>query len=203
MRDRVIAFGTVERSHDVSTTSPRNGVNLDQLVQTVEAVQQNPAIAQFQFRTTSRWEGGGRSVTTISSFSGAGGEQQHERTHTLVGDEPHVLLGTDAGPNAVETVLAGLASCLAVGVAYNAAAQGIDLTALEFDVEGDLDLHAFLGLSDDVRPGFQNIRVHCRVKSEASKDQLSQLFDYVQRTSPVLDIVRNPVPVSLDLVDEA
>lgn len=185
----------------MSTTSARNGVNLDQLVQTVQAVQHEPAIAQFQFRTQSRWEGGGRSVTTITSFTGAGGEQQHDRTHTLIGDEPHVLLGADSGPNAVETVLAGLASCLTVGVAYNAAAQGIELTALEFDVAGDLDLHAFLGLRDDVRPGFQNIRVQCRVKSDASKDQLAQLFDYVQRTSPVLDIVRNPVPVSLDFVD--
>ena len=185
----------------MATTAVRNGVNLDQLVQTVRAIQQDPDIARFQFRTQSHWERGGRSVTTIESFYGAGGEQKHVTAHTLAGDEPNVLLGQDTGPNAVETVLAGLASCLAVGFAYNAAAQGIDIASLEFDLEGDLDLHAFLGLRDDVRPGFQDIRVRCRVKSDAPQDQLRQLFDYVQRTSPVLDIVRNPVPVSLDLID--
>ena len=35
---------------------------------------------------------------------------------------------------------------MAVGFVYNAAAQGIRVESLEFDSEGDLDLHGFLGL---------------------------------------------------------
>lgn len=183
----------------MATISVRNGVNLDQLVQTVEAIQADPALARFQFRATTRWDGSGRSTATIASFYGAGAEQQHAQTYTLTGDEPAVLLGTDAGPNAVETVLAALASCLAVGFAYNAAAQGIELESLEFDLTGDLDLHAFLGLRDDRRPGFEQIQVRCRVTSPASREQLEALSAYVQRTSPALDIISNPVPVSVTL----
>lgn len=185
----------------MATQQKVNGVNVDQLVETINLVKGNPDLARFEFRTSSNWEGGGRCVTTIDSFYGAGSEQQHERTHTLVGDEPAVLIGDDTGPNAVETVLASLASCLAVGYAYNAAAQGIELESLSFEVDGQLDLHAFLGLRDDVRPGYESIRVRWRAKSPASREQLVELCEYVQRTSPVLDIIANRVPVSVELVD--
>jgi len=36
-----------------------------------------------------------------------------------------VLLGSHSAPFAVEPILQGLGSCLAVGIAYNAAARGI------------------------------------------------------------------------------
>jgi uncharacterized OsmC-like protein len=101
----------------------------------------------------------------------------------------------------VELILAGLASCLAVGVAYNAAAQGITLDALSFDLEGDIDLHGFLGLSDTTRPGYEGIRLTCRIRSGVPRKQIEALWEHVQRTSPVLDIVRNPVPVRLELAD--
>jgi uncharacterized OsmC-like protein len=185
----------------MATHQLTNGVKVDHLVETINLVKDNPDLAWFEFRTSSKWEGGGRSVTTIDSFYGAGSEQQHERTHTLIGDEPAVLIGEDSGPNAVETVLASLASCLAVGYAYNAAAKGIELEDLSFEVEGQLDLHAFLGLRDDVRPGYNSIQVRWRADSPASREQLEELCEYVQRTSPVLDIITNKVPVSVELVD--
>jgi uncharacterized OsmC-like protein len=115
----------------------------------------------------------------------------------LEGDEPPVLLGGNAGPNAVETILHALASCLAVGVVYNAAAQGIHIEELVFTLEGDLDLHAFLGISQTVRAGYESIRVTCRIESDASREKVEALWEYVQQTSPVLDIIRNPVPVSV------
>jgi uncharacterized OsmC-like protein len=119
----------------------------------------------------------------------------------LEGDEPPVLLGENSAPNAVETVLHALASCLAVGIVYNAAAQGINIESLSFDMEGDLDLRAFLGLSEEVRPGYNNIEVRYHVKSDAPREKIQELCDYVQKTSPVLDIVRNPVPVMVTLLD--
>jgi uncharacterized OsmC-like protein len=116
---------------------------------------------------------------------------------TLDGDEPPVLLGANHGPNAVEAVLHALASCVAVGVAYNAAAQGIEIRSLEFDLEGQLDLHGFLGLSPDIRPGYRDIRVTYRIDSDATAEKVDELCAYAQNTSPVLDIVTNPVPVTI------
>jgi len=178
----------------------RNGVNLTQLVATVEAIKAKPDLAKFSFRAENTWETGGRSRTRIQGFYGAGQEDPSRKLpFELVGDEPPVLLGTDQAPNAVEAVLHALASCIAVGFIYNAAARDIEVTALTSSVEGELDLQAFLGLSESVRPGFENIRFRYQVKSNASREKVEELCEYVQRTSPVLDMLRNPVPVSVEL----
>ena len=180
----------------------QNGVNVDQLVATINAIKENPDLARFHFRASNEWLGGGHSRTTIKSFYGAGSEDtSRSRPFILEGDEPPVLLGSNAGPNAVEAVLHALASCLAVGFVYNAAAQGIRVDSLDFDLEGEIDLHGFLGLSDQVRPGYQHIRLSYHVGSDAPREKLEQLCEYVQKTSPVLDIIRNPVPVSITLAD--
>lgn len=188
----------------VQVASQTNGVNVEQLVGTVKAIKDNPDLARFQFRATNQWIDGGHSRTTIQTFYGAGAEDRsREQPFVLEGDEPPVLLGGNAGPNAVEAVLHALASCLSVGVIYNAAAQGIQIEELAFAVEGDLDLHAFLGLSEAVRPGYEHIRLTCRIKSDAPREKVAALWAYVQRTSPVLDIIRNPVPVTLTLAEQS
>ena len=177
-----------------------NGVDVGKLLATIDAIKANPELANFQFRAETEWKSGGHSRTRIQSFHGAGTEDtSRSKPFAMEADEPPVLLGSNAGPNAVEIVLAGLASCLAVGFAYNAAARGIRIDELTLNVAGNIDLHGFLGLSEKVRPGYRDIRVTCRVKSDASREQLMELCDYVQKTSPVLDIVRNPVGVSVVL----
>ena len=185
----------------MATAAPSftNGVNVTQLMDTVALIKQQPEIARFTFRAETKWQGGGRSVTGIDGFFGAGQEQRHASAIELAGDEPPVLLGSDTAANAVEAILHAIGSCLAVGFAYNAAAQGIELEELRFRSEGDLDLHGFLGLSDTVRPGFERIRFTVSVKADAPREKLEELCAYVQRTSPLLDIVRNPVPVSVEL----
>lgn len=64
---------------------------------------------------------------------------------------------------------------------------------MESSLEGELDLRGFLGLSDQVRRGYQNIRVTFKVKADAPAETLQDLCKY----SPVFDIVSNPVPVSI------
>ena len=155
------------------------------------------AASRSWFRASNTWLGGGHSRTSILGFWGAGQEDaSRSQPFEIDGDEPPVLLGGNRAPNAVEAVLHALASCLAVGVAYNAAAQGIEVRNLELDLEGELDLHGFLGLSTAVRPGYQNVSVLCRIDCDAPDDRVEELFGYVQRTSPVVDILRNPVHVS-------
>jgi uncharacterized OsmC-like protein len=183
-----------------TATTLVNGVNVDQLVGTINAIKANPDLARFKFRAETEWVDGGHSRTEFQSFYGAGQEDtSRNQPFVLEGDEPPVLLGANAGPNAVEAVLHALASCISVGFIYNAAAQGIKVESLSFSLEGDIDLHGFLGLSDKVRPGYEGIRLSYRVKSNAPREKIEELCDYVQKTSPVLDIIRNPVPVTLSL----
>lgn len=179
-------------------TRTLNGVDVAQLVATVGAIQDNPDLARFHFRATNRWQHGGHSRTQIQGFYGAGQEDTSRSTaFVLDGDEPPVLLGSNHAPNAVETLLHALASCIAVGFVYNAAARSIEVRSLEFDIEGEVDLHGFLGLSNQVRPGYQIVRMTYRVDCDAPADVIDELCAYVQRTSPVLDVLRNPVTVEI------
>ena len=182
----------------VASKNGLNGVNVDQLVQTINAVKDNPELAKFNFRASTSWLSGGHVQTKIKSFYGAGQEDSSRSSaFVLDGDEPPVLLGDNMGPNAVESVLHALASCLAVGFSYNAAAMGVNVKSLEFDLEGQVDLHGFLGLSDKIRPGYEGINVSYKVDCDASPEKVSELWSHVRKTSPVLDILTNPVPVSI------
>ena len=177
-----------------------NGVNVDQLVGTVNAIKGTPSLARFNFRSTSRWTGGAKSTAYIKSFYGAGQEDSSRgETFRLEGDEPAVLLGDNSAPNAVEAALSALAGCMTVAFIYPAAAQGIKVESLEYSIDGDVDLQGFLQLSDKVRPGLQNIRVKAHVKADAPREKIQQLLEYATKTSPVMDTIRNPVPVSVEL----
>ncbi len=183
-----------------TTTTVRNGINVDQLMETIEATQSDPAVGTFTFRASSSWQDGTHSIGRIQGFTHAG-EEDTTRAEPFVlhGDEPPVLLGDNRGPNAVELVLQALAFCYAVGYVANAAAQGIEIERMDYEVEGDFDARAFLG-QDGERPGFTQIRVTGTVSSpNATDEQLTELCQYVQDTSPVRDVLANPVPVSTSL----
>ena len=60
-------------------------------------------------------------------------------------------------------------------------------------------MHAFLGLSDELRPGYKKITVKVHADTSASPDKLEELLEYVKKTPPVLDIISNPVPVKVEL----
>jgi uncharacterized OsmC-like protein len=183
----------------MATTTIRNGVDVDRLVATIDAIKDDPSVAKFTFRARSDWESGARNRGEIGEFKHAGATTQRSQAFTLTGDEPHVLLGTDTGPNAVELVLQALAFCYGVGVVYNAAAKGIEIDELRYEIEGDLDLHRFVGLGGP-RAGFSAIRAKGWVRSSnATRDQLVDLCQYVQDTSPVRDILAAPVPVTTSL----
>jgi uncharacterized OsmC-like protein len=178
-----------------------NGVDVDRLVGTIQAVGGKPELAAFRFRAVNRWIQGGHNRSTIKGFYGAGQEDASRNgAFVLDNDEPAVLLGTDRGANPVEHVLHALAGCLTTSMVYHAAARGIRLEEVESHLEGDLDLRGFLGMSDDVRNGYQNVRVRFRVKADATEAEIAELAKLAQARSPVFDIVSNPVPVSVTAV---
>jgi len=179
-----------------------NGVNVDQLYSTINAIKENPGLAKFQFRATNQWINGGNNRTSVKEFYGAGQEDMtRKQTFVFDNDEPEVLLGQDKGANPVEFVLHALAGCLTTSLVYHAAAQGIKIEAVESRFEGDIDLRGFLGMSEDVRNGYENIRVTFKIKADAPEEKLKELCELAQKRSPVFDVVTNGVPVKVQLAN--
>jgi len=178
---------------------PLNGVDVATLFATLDAVKAQPEAARFQFRAVNRWDSGTHSRTTIHGFFGTGQELEHRQQHVIAADHPEVLVGSDRAPTPVEYILHGLAACLTAGIGNIAAARGIALTSVESRLEGDIDLRGLLGLSDEVRNGYQQIRVSFRIVGDATDEQLRDVVEQSRDRSAVFDMLTNGVPVELDV----
>jgi uncharacterized OsmC-like protein len=188
----------MERSSVKKTPrEPRNGVNTPTLLATINAVAGQPELAKFQFRAKSRWITGTHSCSTMANFFGAGAEQSHAMAYQADSDHPAVLCGEDNGPTPVEFLLHALASCLTAGIANIAAARGVTLHEVESTVEGDIDLRGILGISNEVRNGYQGIRISFKIKGDAPAEKLEEIVMQSRARSAVFDVLTNGVPVSV------
>jgi uncharacterized OsmC-like protein len=173
-----------------------NGVNVDDVEALVGAIQQDASLATSHFRLTNKWIGGGHNQSRITGFYSGGQDHEHRQEFLVDADEPPVLAGRDIAANPVEYLLSSLTACLTTALIYHAAVRGIEVRSLEADVEGDLDLRGFLGLTNEVRRGFQNIRVRYRVDTDPENvEVLAELM----KLSPVYDVTRNGTDVDVSM----
>ena len=173
-----------------------NGVDVNALNDMTLAVKGNAEIAKFNFRATNKWIRGDKNRTTIKDFSGALGEHRNNIQAFIVDSaEPDVLLGHDEAPSALEWLLHALIGCMTTTTTYHAAARNIAIEAIDSQIEGDLDLRGFLGISPEVRKGYGAIRVRMRVKTKAESAAIKDLTAF----SPILDVVSRSVPVSVNV----
>jgi uncharacterized OsmC-like protein len=172
-----------------------NGVNVTQLMGTIDAIAANPDLARFEFRARNRWIGGTQNEASVASYYGACREEVRSQPFTFLADEPPVLCGKDAGANPVEYLLSALSMCVTTSIVAHAAARGLTIEAIESELAGDLDVRGFLGMSPKIRKGYELIRMTMRIKTEAPAELLRHLADY----SPVYDVVSRSVPVDLQI----
>ena len=173
-----------------------NGVDLDTLMGTVNAIQADPELGACQFRARNAWLGGNHNRTTVSGFYGAKQEIGHKQTFTMDADEPAILAGNDAGANPVEHLLHALASCLTTSMVAHAAVRGIEIEELESELEGDIDLRGFLGLAPDVPKGYTDIRAHFRIK--AKPEDMEKIRE-LARLSPVFNTITRGANVQVNV----
>lgn len=186
-------------SETTAVRGPLNGVDVPTLFATIDAVDNQRELARFRFRATNRWQSGTHSRTSITSYYGAGQEHEHVREFTVDADHPQVLVGADNAPLPVELVLAGLASCLTSGIGNIAAARGVKLQKVESVVEGEIDIQGILGLSDQVRNGYESIRVDFTIEGDAPEETLRKIVEQSRARSAVFDIITNRTPVQVSV----
>ncbi len=169
-----------------SATTTLNDVDIERVASLAKKIQDEPDVAETKWNAEVAWKGGFRSEAKIREFESARS------------DEPDQLGGTNTGPNPVEQVLGALGNCLAVGYAANATAMGITINNLTIKVEGDLDLHTFLGLKEG-NAGFSRITAKVELDSDASAEDIQALHAKVISTSPVGHTLNRAVPVDVEL----
>lgn len=180
----------------VTTRNRLNGIDLEVLSGTVNAIKQDPELGRCRFRATNRWVNANHNRTTVSEFFGAKQEMTHKQPFELHADEPPILAGADESPNPVEHLLHALASCLTTSMVAHAAVNGIQIMDLEAELEGDIDLNGFLGLDPKVPKGYTDIRVKYRVQTDTENlVKLKRLCAF----SPVFNTLTHGVHVDLQV----
>lgn len=179
---------------DTVKNAPVNGLDLQALGEVVEAIQNDASKAIVGFDVVTRWKGQTRSETTVTGFTLAG--ERVERSHTITADEPYELLGADSAPNPQELLMAAFNACITVGYVAGAALRGITLDLLEIRTKGELDLRGFLGLSDNVAPGYQNVDYEVRIKGNGSAEDFEEIHQTVMKTSPNYFNMSRPIKMN-------
>lgn len=117
------------------------------------------------------------------------------RGFEFIADEPEALAGTNEGPNPIEYLLGSLGACQVITYQAIASLKGIQLNGVKVKTKGNIDWRAFLGVSEDVRPGYQKIEVEAIIDSDESPETIQELIDEVEARCPILDNLTNTVPV--------
>ena len=114
-----------------------NGLDLDTMSQTVQALKNDTELARFEFRNANQWISGGHNRSTIRDFYGAGMEDSsRSRAFEFDNGEPPVLLGNNEGANPVEFLLHALAGCVTTTTVLHATARGIEIRSMSTRLVG-------------------------------------------------------------------
>ncbi|MFK7847788.1 MAG: OsmC family protein [Rhodothermales bacterium] len=190
---------TNRQQQDTMINQYVNGIHMETLQGTVNAIDQEPDLGACKFRASNTWLGGNHNRTRITGFYGAKQEIAHKQQFELHADEPPILAGNDEGANPVEHLLNALAACVTTSMVAHAAVRGIHIEELESELEGDIDLRGFLGLSNDVPRGFTNIRVNFKIKTDVDNmERLKRLTAY----SPVLNTITQGAKVDIHVEEK-
>jgi len=178
--------------------SGSNGVNTQVLNTVFESMRNHPEMAKATFSVKSAWNGGFSVTSTSKGFRIGGQNIERNTEYRTKHDFPDQLSGEGRGPTVCESCMGSLAACLTQTIVAHATSRGIQIDSIDIDVEGDVDLRGFTGISNDVRPGAQQFRVDMNIKSNnASKEQINELYEIGKRFSPAFDTLTNGTSVVL------
>jgi uncharacterized OsmC-like protein len=122
-----------------------------------------------------------------------------EKHHALIADLPPSMGGEDAGPSPSTLLRAALSSCVAIGVKMWASRRDVAIDRVEVQVETDVDARGQFGVADEVTPGFEGVRLHIHVESQASEEVLRDIVATSLRYSPLMDAFGKVQAIQTDL----
>jgi uncharacterized OsmC-like protein len=96
-----------------------------------------------------------------------------------------------------DMLLEALAACAGVTLNAVATAIGVEIRNGVVRAEGDLDFRGTLGVAKEVPVGFQRIRLHFDLETDASEEQLATLLRLTERYCVVYQTLRQPPVISV------
>ncbi len=178
-----------------------NGVDTQVLGSVFSSIQSHPEMAKATFSVRSEWNGGFTVTSSCKDFRIGTQMVERKKAYTVVHDFPEQFSGEGKGPTVCENCMASLGACISQTIIAHATAMGVKLDGIRIDVEGDVDIRGFSGVSEDVRPGAQELRINVRLESKsATKEQLDKLYEIGKRFSPAMDTLTHGTTLKASFV---
>lgn len=95
-----------------------------------------------------------------------------------------------------DMLLEALVACAGVTLAAVASAIGVEIQSGTVRAEGDLDFRGTLGVAKEAPVGFQRIRLHFDLETNATEEQLTTLLRLTERYCVVYQTLRHGTEVS-------
>ena len=121
------------------------------------------------------------------------------REHQVISDSPPDFAGYNLGPSSPELQLGVLGTCVTHIFLIQAAERQVPLESLEVEVTGVIDPRGG-------KPGHEatpiwphEIGYTVHIDSPASRAEIDALFEAVERTCPILNLLRNPQSIRAEV----
>jgi uncharacterized OsmC-like protein len=136
-----------------------------------------------------------------SRVAGCGiGGRHTARAFAFRPDEPLELGGRNQYPNPQEYLMGAFNACMTVGYVALSSPMGIELESLVIEAQGDIGLRGFLGLDQNVKAGYDELRYTVGIKGNGTPEQFRQIHAIVMATSPNRFNISQPVKLKAALV---
>ena len=176
----------------IKKESSINGLDMQVLSGLVSNMKDQPEMAKATFSLISEWSGGFRVKSNSKSIKMGSNEVARESISQIIHDFPTQFSGGNNGPTVCESCMASLGSCMIQTIVLHASTMGIQIDGVDINLEGDIDLRGFSGISEKVRPGAQQIRAKVNIHSkQATPYQIKQLYEIGKKLSPAVDTLTN------------
>lgn len=128
----------------------------------------------------------------VSAEGRSGVRRIRIRDHQVISDSPPDFAGYNLGPSSPELQLGVLGSCVTHIFLIQASHRQVPIDSLEVEVHGQIDPRGG-------RPGYEDIPIYphdigytVHLVSPASAEDVQALFEAVERTCPILNLLKNP-----------
>lgn len=118
----------------------------------------------------------------------------------IVADMPRGVGGLAEHPTPGWLFRAAVASCVASTVAMETAREGIELTALDVEVDSESDDRGILGMDPDVSAGPSSMRIQITAAATGvDPERLREVIAVGAARCPVCDATKRPVDVNVEI----
>lgn len=121
--------------------------------------------------------------------------ETRSRQHISIVDQPTAGGGTDAGPTPLDYLFVSLAGCVVTIGQIIAKQRRLPVRNIEVRVEGELDTDVLMGKTQDVRAGFQGIRVITRIDADMSQEEKENFLREIDARCPISDNIHGLTPI--------